>query len=322
MLSWVLPCCPTMSCQIKKSFRSSQGANRSAVRASLSLRQPTRHVPKKLRAHPAWNGAGSCCCAGLKCGGCCCTSYHNHRPHFIHVARSENECDDFAKARSNALLRACRNGDITRATRMLRANVRIEDQHITAAKLAGFEELVVLLERKGFNQYESKLMSAQPHPEGQSEAAFVATNVFATAKYRKTCDKRLRTWRNASFSGLCAQPFGFKLEGTNHSRECCSSIPMYVMDYVRSREAMFVAQFAGRYQGLLDVTDGKMTEESKGLQDVGMNVLRVANYLNFESLCAFRTLNHRIAYGVCDSASFASALYRARFLVCFSQDSH
>eukprot|EP00746_Dinoflagellata_sp_MGD_P002935 gnl/MRDRNA2_/MRDRNA2_105728_c0_seq1.p1 gnl/MRDRNA2_/MRDRNA2_105728_c0~~gnl/MRDRNA2_/MRDRNA2_105728_c0_seq1.p1 ORF type:complete len:221 (-),score=19.49 gnl/MRDRNA2_/MRDRNA2_105728_c0_seq1:289-951(-) len=201
-----------MSCQGRKSFQSSQEANRSAVRASLSFQQHRRHVPKKLRAHASWNGAGSCCCGGLKCGGCRCTSYHNHRPHFIHVARSEEECDQFAKMRSNALRRACRNGDITRAIRMLRANVRIEDQHITAAKLAGVEDLVVLLKRKGLNQYESKLMNTQPHPEEQSEAVFVATNILAIAKYEKTCDKHLRTWRNASFSGLCAQPFGFKPE--------------------------------------------------------------------------------------------------------------
>lgn len=110
---------------------------------------------------------------------------------------------------------------------MIHANVRIEEPHITAAKLAGSEELVILLEQKAFDQVESKLIKDHRCAEGQLEASWVATNAQATAKYRKTWDRRMRRWRNASFSGLCAKPSGFKSEGTNLSRlrEYNSSIP-------------------------------------------------------------------------------------------------
>jgi len=233
------------------------------------------------------------------------------------MAKSEKEREDFAKARSNALLRACLRGDFKRAMRMLRADVRVEEQHVTAAKSIGSEDLIAVLQRKGFNQVEYKLICSHCNTDDPAKESVATTNAVAKSKADKIMQKRLRHWRNASSSGLCALPCGLRSQSTRYKwNESCSSVPKYVMHYVRSREAMFVAEFAGRHEALFGVIDRELEEESKVLQ-VGTTSMCVAQCLDFESLCAFRILNRMCGYGICDGAAFASVLYRARFPACY-----
>lgn len=89
------------------------------------------------------------------------------------------------------------------------------------------------------------------------------------------------------------------------------------MDCVKSREAIFAAQFGGCHQGLFNVIGGQLVkqvaEESKCLQDRSTNELCVASNLNFEPVCVLRILSCMIGFGIGDNASFASVLYRSRF---------
>jgi len=195
---------------------------------------------------------------------------------------------------------------------MLRANIRVEQKHIDIALSIDSAELLGMLVQQGVSQENLRLVSTSS-ADGERHQYH---NPGAIRSYAK----RMASWRNAAHSGLCAPPRDQDAASLNSLHTPMinlvrvAEIPDYVISHIVKMEESFAARHSHRfhYQSL----DGQL---GTGTSNLGPRTFTcIARYLGCDDLRLWPSINKMFGYELCDTAAFASVVYRIRFAVVFS----